>query len=195
MADPEVVAAMQYMQEQRNQQVIEDILNTPPPPPVAAAAEAFAARLWPADDRPPVSDAEREAAIKFLLSATGQEPELPRQVLPFEADLEGGPGPDGPMVPNPPSGQGLGGGTPLGPGGWPDPGHGPADTAHEIFMKWLLNPLSNPFNTPQVNLSAKDKLAAVTAAMREVHTQEQLKRLQGLQATYYYQARNEQRPI
>lgn len=182
MADPEVLAALQYLQEQRNQRVIDDLLAAPPPvPPVWTAAE-IAARLWPEAPSPPIDDAELQEAIRVLRGLDPQE-----ETLPMQAQPEGGAG--GPVIPFPPSRGGLGGSFPVGADRPWAPELG--DTMHEAFLNWLLDPMSTPFNQPKVALSAKQRLAAVTAALPQARTPAQQKRLMGLQAAYFHEARNE----
>ena len=191
MPDPEIVAAMQYMQEQRNQQVIDHLVNDPPPIPHPTFADAIAARDWPKDTRPPLSQDELQAAIKILEGATGQPPSETLTMIVREEG--GGASPGGVSGGQAGGGTGFGGipmgGTGLGMPRSPIPDG--KDVSTEVFLHWLTDPMSTPFNQPEVSLSAKEKLAAITAAMPQAKSAAHLKRLQSLQAIYYYQARNE----
>jgi hypothetical protein len=74
VSDPEITAALAYLNEQRLQRINDSIVLTPPPP-LPTAAEVIAARTWGADHRPPLTPDEVRAAADIVERAA--EPERP----------------------------------------------------------------------------------------------------------------------
>lgn len=186
MSDPQIIAALEYMNQQRTQQAIELALATPPPAALSSTAEIIAARAWVTEaQRPPLTPTEVQAAVSILEQAAGVQRQ---QTLTKRVPIEGGAGGS--------SGRG-GTGTSSGgagrPGGETGPAFGAAATDGSVpdpidsFLRWLLEPGQYP--EPQVRLHPKEKLAAVNAALRRMNLPARRQHLLELQAWYYYQAR------
>lgn len=186
MADPEITAALEYMNQVRTQHAIEIALATPLPAPLPTAADAIAARTW-ADQtaQPPLTPDEIQAAVDIIerAAATEERRTLTKRV-PIEGSAGGASGRGGTGASQ--GGAGL-------PGGATGPAFGevlvphPKETAREWFLRWLLEPDQHP--EPQVHLHPKEKLAAVSAALNRMNLPGQRQRLLTLQAWYYFQAR------
>ncbi|WP_053202428.1 hypothetical protein [Jiangella muralis] len=193
MADPEITAALAYLNEQRIQRINESIALTPPVP-MPTAAEVIAARTWTADNRPPLTSDEVRAAADIVERAADparrQGPWQVRQLpaRPIEGGRGGAGGTGG-------TGGAGGRGGQGGVGRWPTGAEGDIflpddDEILEQFLRWVLR--SEPVAEPAAQMSPATKLAVVNAVLRtqrERLTQPQVQHLIELQAWYYYQAR------
>ncbi|SEE94597.1 hypothetical protein SAMN04488561_3563 [Jiangella alba] len=196
VSDPQITAALAYLNDQRLQRINDSIVLAPPTP-LPTAAEVIAARTWSADNRPPMTPDEVRAAADIIERAA--EPERPaggpwrvRQLpaRPIESGGRGG------------TGSSSGTGTTSGRGSQGSTGAWPTGTIEgelvlpdpkdilEQFLRWVLRIQPGP--EPHVGMTPAAKLAAVNAVLRTQRprlTQPQVQHLIELQAWFYYQAR------
>ena len=194
MSDPEITAALAYLNEQRLQRINDSIVLTPPTP-MPTAAEVIAARTWAADNRPPLTPEEVRAAADIVERAA--EPDRPAggpwqvRQLPARPIESGGRGSSGSTSgTGTTGGRGSQGGTASWPTGTAEGELVLPEGVLEQFLRWVLRIQPGP--EPHVGMSPAAKLAVVNAALRtqrERLTPPQIQHLIELQAWYYYEAR------
>jgi len=203
MADYDVIALQQFLNEQRMERLFEEI-SLQPPPPIPTTAEVIAARSWSdSDQRPPLSPDEFRAALDLLerARAAAEEPAstfgartLPKQVPPGGASGSNSPGGRGSTGGS--SGSGSRGGSSG--GGRPSDGIQPAGEVPgvewsptvEAFVAWAVGRNASP--QQPFGLGPTQKLAIVNALLAKATFQERVKhgdRWRDLQAWYYFQVR------